>query len=258
MPKKTGKYDINFRLQMLEKVRKVLAAEDYILNSTEYVNNRTKLDITCPRGHKWYAGWDAIRANKRCKQCYEAGIEKARLTKKRKPKGWAEHREQMYVKFSQELVAEGYEIQTDRYSNNWTKVPVKCSRGHDWSVRWCAWSRGERCRFCWIEDSRLSNKQVAELLAANGCELLSEYLGVDAPLKYRCECGNISFTSLKRWKQGHRCSRCAGDKVRKTLRLKRVEKLKHRFDDCQNSADNIDQGGQELELAEDDVLLSSR
>lgn len=231
MPKRTGKYDINFRQKMLEHIREVLTAEDYVLNSTEYVNNRTKLDITCPRGHKWYANWDSIRANKRCMQCYEAGIQKARLNKKVKPKGWAEHREKMYIKFRDSLSAEGYEIQTDRYVNNRIRVPVKCSRNHNWTVSWSAWTSGERCRHCWIEDSRLTSEQVAQRLADKGCELLGEYKGCEIPFKYRCECGHISFIRLHDWNAGHRCSRCGGEKARLTLRIKRVEKLIHFSDD---------------------------
>lgn len=226
MPNKTGKYDLNYRVAMLEKVREVLAQEGYTLHATEYVNNRTKMEITCPQGHKWYANWDSIHANKRCKQCHEEGIQKARLNKKRKPKGWAEHREQMYIKFKNSLEAEGYQILTDRYINNRIRVPVKCSRGHDWTISWCGWSNGERCRHCWIEDSRLSTAQVAERLASKGCELLGEYKGCDIPFKYRCECGHISYIRLHDWNKGHRCTRCGGEKARITLRFKRVEKLK--------------------------------
>jgi hypothetical protein len=227
VPKRTGKYGAEFRQRMLEQIRQVLAAEGYVLNSTEYVNNRTKLHITCPIGHQWHASWDTIRANKRCGQCYKEGVQKARLNKKRKPKGWEEHRVKMYLRFRAELEAEGYTVHTDAYVNNRQKFAVTCKRGHKWSVCWNSWSSGKRCRECWIEDSRLTQEEVSKILEASGCELLSPYKGIDQPFKYRCSCGRISRIRLHDFRQGHRCSACGAEKARITLRKKRLLRLQH-------------------------------
>lgn len=225
MPRRTGRYDKNFRQKMLLHIKKVLSKEGYVLNSTEYINNRTKMDITCPRGHKWFASWDTIRANKRCKHCYKEGIQKKRLNKKVKPKGWEEHRLRMFERFKAELNDEGYKLRTDKYMNNRTKVPVTCPRGHDWEVSWNAWDSGKRCRTCWIEDSKKSQEEVATYLAIHGCELLSPYKGCEIPFRYRCKCGRISRIRLHDFQRGIRCSACGGEKRRITARKLRKKRL---------------------------------
>lgn len=225
MPKVNGKYDSAFREQMLVKIRGVLALEGYVLRAEEYVNNRTKLDILCPGGHPWMASWDTIRANKRCPYCYKLGVGKARLNKKKVAVGWVEHRQNMYMKFKEQLQKEGYTVHSTAYENNRHKWQVTCSRGHGWSTSWNSWSNGKRCRHCWIEDSRLTQDHVASILAADGCLLLGEYKGVDQSFKYVCSCGRMSYIRLHDYRQGHRCSACGALRGKVTLRQKRIQQL---------------------------------
>ncbi|KPC77669.1 hypothetical protein ADL26_00025 [Thermoactinomyces vulgaris] len=227
MPKKTGKYDQAFRERKLEEIKSLLAQEGYIVKSPEYVNNRTKLEMQCPHGHEWRATWDNIRQGKRCRQCYEMGIQKAAKTKKptRKNKPREEHRAEMFAKFKKALEAEGYTIQTDHYINNQTKVPVICPRGHEWSTSWNQFDSGKRCKQCWIEDSRLTQEQVELELNKEGCKLLSQYEGMLKPFKYQCSCGRVSYIRLPDFRRGVRCQACGGNKRRVTLRMQRLKKL---------------------------------
>lgn len=42
------------------------------------------------------------------------------------------------------------------------------------------------------------------------CEMLDdEYNGSDKKIRYKCSCGNISRTTFKKFKTGHRCKKCA-------------------------------------------------
>ena len=140
-----------------------------------------------------------------------------------------ELREKMYPVVQQGLTKEGYTLLTRLYTNNATHMFCVCPRGHEWKFTWNGWTNGKRCRHCWIEDSRLTQAQVAERLIEGGCELLSEYTGCEKPFKYRCSCGNISNIRLHDWNAGVRCSRCAGEKIRKTLRAKRVQEMEQHF-----------------------------
>jgi hypothetical protein len=233
MPKKTGKYDNDFRQKQLIKIKKLLSEEEYVVQSDVYINNRTKLQMLCPNGHEWWATWDNIRQGKRCRQCYLIGVEKSVETRgtttKNKPR--VQHRAEMYEKFKQALESEGYKIEVDHYTNNRTKVPITCQRGHEWSASWNQFDSGKRCKECWIEDSRHSQDEIAKELAQGGCELLSEYKGMLHQFKYRCSCGRIAYTRLKTFREGGRCKSCGGEKRRETLKKLRMEKLKQAFPD---------------------------
>jgi hypothetical protein len=53
----------------IEFIRSEFKNEGCILESTEYVNSKQKLDYTCPEGHKGSISWDNWRAGKRCPIC---------------------------------------------------------------------------------------------------------------------------------------------------------------------------------------------
>lgn len=148
------------------------------------------------------------------------------------PMGAAKRKElsdKMMPIMTSELEAEGYTLITKAYKNNATDMLCKCPRGHEWKFTRNGWTNGKRCRHCWIEDSRLTQEQVAQRLSEAGCELLGEYMGCEKPFKYRCNCGNISTIRLHDWQKGVRCSRCAGERTKLTLREKRVAEMENYF-----------------------------
>ena len=59
---------------------------------------------------------------------------------------------------------------------------------------------------------KISHKKAKGVFSENGCELLEQYVGIRIPMKYRCQCGTISKTSLHAFKQGRRCKNCGSDK----------------------------------------------
>jgi hypothetical protein len=227
MPNQTGKYDGSFRERMLAQIQLYLAEEGYTVKTKEYINNRTKLEIECPRQHTWWVTWDNIHRGKRCGECYREGIPKKvptrKPTSKHKPR--EQHRMEMHATFVSAIQAEGYTLQAGEYINNRTKVSMICSRGHTWMVSWNQFAAGKRCKSCWIEDSRLTQEQVERELAAQSCELLADYQGMEHKFKYRCSCGRVSYIRLADFRRGVRCHACGGVKRRETLRGKRVKKL---------------------------------
>ena len=56
----------------IEFIRDEFKKYNYILLSTEYINNHTKLNYICPNGHKHSITWNDWKAGKRCGYC--AGI----------------------------------------------------------------------------------------------------------------------------------------------------------------------------------------
>ena len=42
-----------------------------------------------------------------------------------------------------------------KYVNNQTKIPYTCNNGHEHSISWHHWNRGNRCRYCSIAKGNL-------------------------------------------------------------------------------------------------------
>lgn len=53
----------------IEEVRQYLHNEGYTLISTRYVNNTSKLSITCPHNHTWEVSYTSFRNGQRCPEC---------------------------------------------------------------------------------------------------------------------------------------------------------------------------------------------
>ena len=63
----------------IEQVQASFESEDYILISTEYTNNNTKLDYVCPKGHKHQISWSEWQQGHRCFYCRGSEIAKDKV-----------------------------------------------------------------------------------------------------------------------------------------------------------------------------------
>ena len=52
-----------------EEVKQAFEKEGYELLSTEYINNKTKLDYICLKGHKHSITWNDFQSGARCPEC---------------------------------------------------------------------------------------------------------------------------------------------------------------------------------------------
>jgi len=50
-------------------VKEYIETEGYKLLSDEYKNNKTKLELQCPEGHKFKMNWDCFKRGQRCSKC---------------------------------------------------------------------------------------------------------------------------------------------------------------------------------------------
>jgi hypothetical protein len=103
--------------------------EGYILLSTEYINNHSKLDYICPKGHRHSIKWNKWQQGRRCPSCY--GNTKPAIE---------------FIK--SEFEKEGYTLLSSEYKNNRTKLGYICPKGHKHSISWGNWQRGHRCGVC--------------------------------------------------------------------------------------------------------------
>lgn len=78
----------------------------------------------------------------------------------------------------------------------------------------------------------MSIDEVRELMASQGCKLLSDkYKSVNEPVKYQCSCGNQSTVRLLHFQRGTRCKECGVKKGASTQRLS-IEEVQRIFEDA--------------------------
>jgi len=112
---------------------------------------------------------------------------------------------------------EGYELLSNNYVNCKSKLKYRCPCGHIYNVSFDGWMKGRRCYFC-RANIKLTTKYVKEVLNEEGYELLSEYKNSCTKFKYKCPMGHIGYIKWDHWRDGHRCSVCAGNvKVDKVI-----------------------------------------
>lgn len=67
-PKKKRRTLEELRLAREEKVTAKFESEGYVLRS-QYVNNTSKLEFTCPEGHEHSISWHSFNSGSRCGIC---------------------------------------------------------------------------------------------------------------------------------------------------------------------------------------------
>ena len=119
----------------IDFIRAEFKKEGYELLTTEYINNKQKLDYICPEGHRYSIGWNCWKRGQRCP--HRAG------------------NAQPVIEFIKaEFEKEDYKLLTKEYINSKQKLDYICPRGHRHSISWTNWQRGQRCPYLAIENSR--------------------------------------------------------------------------------------------------------
>jgi len=111
-------------------VKERFEKEGYNLLTTEYKNNKQKLEYVCPKGHNHkitFHNW--IVNNNRCPYCVGLGIPDFDGIKK-------------------SFKNEGYTLLSKAYKNTHSKLNYICSNGHERSIAWSDWQSGRRCKVC--------------------------------------------------------------------------------------------------------------
>lgn len=168
--------------------------EGYTLLTTEYKNNKQKLETICPRGHRWTTRWNDFQQGHRCVECYnnERGNSQ-RLS---------------INKIRSEFKREGYQLFTTEYKNAHQKLRYICPNGHRGSISWSSWKNGSRCAEC-IGNKKKTIEYVRSEFARRGYKLLSrEYLGAHSKLEFICPKGHHGRIIWNSFYRGARCLLC--------------------------------------------------
>ena len=175
----------------IEEVIKSFAVEGYILLTTTYKNNRTKLNYICNNGHEHNISWkEWNNLGNRCPYC-SMKIKKTREEVERA------------------FAAEGYVLLTKKYKNSTQYLYYICPKGHVHKITRINWLNGNRCPYC-AEQIKPNIEQVRMAFAKEGYKLLStKYINNKQKLEYICPVGHSHTISWNKWKTGRRCRECS-------------------------------------------------
>jgi len=174
-----------------EYVKSVIEKEGYKLLSNSYINMGTKLKLLCPEGHKWYVTFGNFNYGTRCSYCLRQS--------QRVP----------YDTIKDYINSQGYQLISNSYINNATKLKLLCPSGHIYNVRWSDFRHGVRCSHC-AGCARKTYSEVKEYIKSQGYRLISKkYKNNHTKLEVQCPKGHEYGVKFNVFQQGRRCPVCA-------------------------------------------------
>ena len=188
----------------IEYVRKEFDVRGLILESTEYINSRTKLQYRCKkRGHRHSMDWRHFQRGVGCKFC---NVEK-QANAKRFNIDFV--REQYYKR-------KGFKLLSTVYIDSSTKLDYECKNGHRHSMDWDHFQKGVGCPTCDKEkraaDKRMDMAFIREQFdTVKGLILVSTtYINAQTKLDYICKkhehVGSLTWANFQ---QGGGCAACS-------------------------------------------------
>lgn len=118
----------------IEEVKHYIESFEYKILSSEYINNSTKLDMQCPKGHSFKMRFNDFKNGQRCRECYNKFV------------GDSKRHSYDYVKNYIEM--RGYELISKEYKNSKTKLVLKCPNGHIFEMTFEKFKSGNNCSVC--------------------------------------------------------------------------------------------------------------
>jgi hypothetical protein len=112
-----------------------------------------------------------------------------------------------YTYVNDYFLEQGCELLENNYKNNKQKLKYRCVCGNIAYITFeCFKNRGQRCSQCSGRNVPLTYDYVYQYFLQYNCQLLEkDYIDNQTKMKYRCRCGNISFTSFNNFKRGAKC-----------------------------------------------------
>jgi hypothetical protein len=180
---KNRKFTYNF-------IKKHITKEGYILLSEDYKDTHSKLKIKCPKQHIFEMGFNSFKHGQRCSVCY----------------GTPKH---TYEFIKEHIEYSGCKLLSKEYKGNKKHLRIQCKNNHIFKMRWDCFQRGQRCKECSIDNTRMKHEYIKEQFEKEGYYLLScKYKNNHSKLKVQCPIGHKYMTAYQRWYNGNRCPIC--------------------------------------------------
>jgi len=173
-----------------ENVKNYIENEGYTLLSTEYKNAFSKLKLQCPKGHIYEVKFNDFQQGHRCGIC-------------------ASNIKYTYEYIKTYIENKGYKLLSNEYVNSHSKIQVMCNKGHEYSVSFKQFKKGQRCPYCYGNNNK-TQSEVEKIIKKEGYIVLSEYKNAKEKIKLQCPKGHIFKTRFNNFQQGQRCPVCNG------------------------------------------------
>lgn len=178
-----------------EYVKSFIENEGYVLLSTEYKNNKTKISLKCPQNHIIDMRFNDFKKGHRCNICF--GTKKHKLEDIR-----------LFIEDSK------YKLLSNEYVNIHNKLIMKCPNGHTFEKSYNHFKNGQRCPVCSKEEQICRKKHtyehVKETIENEKYSLVStEYYTNKKKIKIMCDQGHLFNIRFDAFINGRRCPMCS-------------------------------------------------
>jgi len=127
--------------------------------------------------------------------------------------------EEVQIQFAQA----GWICRDAEYHGSQKPLNVQCPEGHETTITWNNFQRGQGCRVC-AGNEKFTLEHVRKTFSEHGCELLSNhYDNSKQKLHYKCLCGSEAFITFADFNQGTRCKNCKSVKLSKLFATPEIE-----------------------------------
>ncbi len=166
---------------------------------SEYVDNSTKVNIRCNKGHEYKVIPNNFKNGSRCPKCLNVCPIQAK------------------EQFLELLVKEGYKLISE-YKNSKIKVKLKCPKGHEYKTKPNDFKNGNRCPVCTKKCPIQAKEHFIQTLDQEGYELIGEYKNTQTKVLLKCPNNHEWSVVPSNFKhQYHRCPHCKGSTGQRLL-----------------------------------------
>jgi len=130
------------RRHFYEEIKVVFESRGYKLISSEYKDNKTKLEYVCPKGHLGSMTFSNFQQGRKCPVC---SVDNIRLS---------------YEEVKEAFDNRGYTLLSTEYVNSNIKLDYKCPKGHLGAMKYNSFQQGKSCPICSLNYSVSKVSQV--------------------------------------------------------------------------------------------------
>lgn len=193
-----------------EEVKSIFSEHGCTLLEKEYINSRIKMRFLCKCGREAEKTLAGFKGAPRCKECGLKNKDMSKYSTKR-----YRYKYEEVVKIFKDG---GCKLLSTKYVNSSTHLTYLCECGEVREITLNKFLKGQRCKGCSAKRTKerltLTIEDASRVFENGNCKLLSEeYVCSKTPMKYLCECGNISHISLNSFQKGSRCYDCGIKKL---------------------------------------------
>lgn len=160
-----------------------------------YVNNATKIEFRCDKGHIYKTTPKAFKSGCRCPKCSNVCPEQAK---------------ENFIKVCND---NNYTV-IGKYVSTKVKVKIRCSKGHEFSARPNDITMGSRCPKCANTCPEQSKEKFLKILEKKNYKLTGVYTGNMNPVEMQCNIGHKFIRRPNDIHNGYGCRICAHMKTK--------------------------------------------